>query len=172
MTQELPTTLDIRRLLERTEPVAGIVSIGRLGRIKQPFEAVADVLVTARVNGDNASPPRLTGQLRTQVGATCQRCLEQMVFDIEKRFDVRLIDAADDKAEQDLDDVAELHEEILNIEQFIEDEVMLACPMIPLHDDENCGASDSSSSQLADERRRPFTGLAELLGSTKDKPGE
>jgi uncharacterized protein len=173
MSQELPTILDIRRLIDRQRSVSGVVSVARLSRIKLPYKALEDVVIEARLSNDDPTRPRLTGRLKTNVAATCQRCLEDMIFDVEKHFDLVLQEAVDqeDARSEDAADIFELRDDKMDIEQFVGDEVMLACPMIPLHDDEHCHAKENESVLKSDETTQPFVGLAELLATSGKKSG-
>lgn len=172
MTQELPKILDIRRLIDRQESVSGVVPVGRLSRITLPFSPSKDVAVEMRLANDDPTRPKLVGAVSTQVTAICQRCLEEMVVDIEKHFDVVLRDGGDqqDEIADESEDVIDLQDEKLNIDQFVEDEVMLGCPMVPLHDDERCHAIEGEPAPKTDEKRQPFVGLAELLATAREKP--
>ena len=54
----------------------------------------------------------------------------------------------------------------LAVHALIEDELILACPMIPRHADNVCGAA--AGSDAPGERHKPFAALGELLAA-RDK---
>jgi uncharacterized protein len=169
MTEELPKYIDARRALERRIKVTGKLSASRLGRIAEPFRAREQVSVEAEF--DNADPrrPRLTGVLRTEVGATCQRCLEPMVVAIDRPFNAAIVRPTDDLQKSDTDDgdVLILENDQVDLEQYVEDEIMLSLPMIPLHDTPDCHAEKPIEVSTRPQTKKAFLGLAELIEAQK-----
>jgi uncharacterized protein len=172
MREELPKFIDPRRLVEQAGTLAGSVAPARLRRVVAPFAATHPVMVTVEVTIDDIRRPRITGRVETEIDATCQRCLGPMSVTIEQEIDVVLVeggtDAADD--EDEILDVVEFVDGRFDIEQFVEDEVLLACPMIPMHEGAGCHASPRRQRPENAARKRPFAGLAEMLAAN-DKGG-
>jgi uncharacterized protein len=176
MTEELPKYIDARRALERRINVTGTISAARLERISEPFRPQEQVSVDAVFDNDDPRRPRLSGALRTEVGATCQRCLEPMVVKIDRLFDAFIITGTDD-AQRNFDDdldVLILENDQVDLGQFVEDEILLSLPMIPLHDSENCHRDKDEEVGMQQDTKKPFVGLDALLAAQKrennDKP--
>ncbi|MBS9779086.1 MAG: DUF177 domain-containing protein [Moraxellaceae bacterium] len=106
----------------------------------------------------------------------CQRCLQAMDFILDEQIKLALLE---DKAQASLlqeddwlllDDVVEMvkHERRLPILTMIEDELLLALPLVPKHDynDENCLPveilADEEEEPMVEEKNNPFAILAEL----------
>ncbi len=106
----------------------------------------------------------------------CQRCLQPMSFILDEQIKLALLE---DKSQASLlqeddwlllDDVVEMvkHERRLPILNMIEDELLLALPLVPKHDynDENCVPveilADDEEEPIVEEKNNPFAVLAEL----------
>ena len=174
MLTELPKFIDARRLIERDGTILGVISAQRLQRISSPYAAHGDIVVRASVSIADAFKPRMTGTLTTDVAAECQRCLEQMVISVARDIDLLLLDSAKMETRDELGDAIDFLPIIdgkIDIEQYVEDEVMLGVPMIPLHNNRECYQQTEPPAGLVVERKKPFTGLADLLAAaqTTDK---
>ena len=92
-----------------------------------------------------------------------------MDIGIEKTVDVILVDAADPRPPlfSPEDDVLAIDQGRIDIDQLVEDELILGCPMIPLHDDLQCRAAAPVSDVTGGDRKKPFAGLADLITSAK-----
>jgi uncharacterized protein len=167
MAEDLPKYVDTRRLVALTGSVSGVVAAARLQRIGAPYAASKSVAVEFELSANDGSELRLIGQIKTEVKATCQRCLEDMDVGIEKIFDVILVDASDSRPRV-LDaskDVLAIVQGRIDVDQLVEDEVILGCPMIPLHDNPECRASLNTKDMRDEDRKRPFVGLADMIAS-------
>ncbi len=108
----------------------------------------------------------------------CQRCLQAMEFLLNEQVKLALLE---DKSQANLlqeddwlllNDVVNMvkHERRLPIINMIEDELLLALPLVPKHDlnDENCVPVDilvEEEETVVEEKNNPFAVLAKL----KDK---
>jgi uncharacterized protein len=173
MLEELPKYIDTRRLAELHGTLSGTVAPARFHRIGAPFIATKPVAVEMRIRSEDESDLRLSGRIKTEIKATCQRCLGEVDVAIEKIFDLRLVDTTDpvETAFGTGDDMLTVSQGRIDIEQFVEDEMMLDCPMIPVHDNPECGAAPNVKDIDEGGRRKPFARLAELMASTVKKEG-
>jgi len=173
MPEELPKFIDTRRLAQQTRAIVWIVSPTRLKRIGAPYVARYSVMVSIEISAGEGRGERVTGELRTQVGATCQRCLGDMTITIEKQLNAVLVDAADpapDVGDNAIEVIAVVDDRF-DIGQFVEDEVLLECPMIPMHDDLECHSAPDDTMPDGPKRKRPVAGLDDLLAATGKKTG-
>ena len=173
MLEELPKYIDARCLVELHETLSGSVAPARFHRIGTPFSATKSVAVEMRIRSVDESDLRLSGQIKAEIKGTCQRCLGEMDVMIEKIFDLRLIDIAAPvvTALDTSDDLLPVSEGKIDIDQFVEDEIMLDFPMIPMHDNPECGTTSDVKDLSGGGGRKPFSGLAELMASTVEKKG-
>lgn len=138
-----PRRLDVRRLAADGASLGGQVAQGALPRLaellahtKGPDVAWRAALATRRIPG-KASVPGLRLVADAQVALVCQRCLEPMTLPlaIDRHF-VFL----DDEAEAARLDEARDDEDVLALQgaldavALLEDELILALPIVPLHD--------------------------------------
>lgn len=105
---------------------------------------------------------------RAQVWRECQRCLAPVALDLEVARPLRFVASEALAAELDAeceDDVLALSQR-LDLHQLVEDELLLALPLVPMH--ETCpqalpvAASDVAPGPQAITAPRPFAALAQL----------
>ena len=76
---------------------------------------------------------------------------------------VRTAPVAQDHDEADW---IELTDGMLPLREVLEDEVLLNCPLAPVHGLSDCPAGDSfAADAVTRDRKQPFAGLADLLKS-------
>lgn len=108
------------------------------------------------------------GELSTSVSLVCQRCNGSLAYPIQSSFAFAVVRDADD-----VDELPEVYEPVevndhgeIDLLQLFEDEVILALPLVALHDEQSCNADASEFSfgkiEPADERPNPFAVLKEL----------
>lgn len=170
MREELPKYIDPRPLVDQVKAYEGLISASKLSRITAPYAAKLPVSVQLEMSREGQSVPRAVGRIETALAAICQRCLAEMLVSVDKTFDVRLVEtsASAGHDEDDTETVATV-DGLFDLERFVEDEVILACPMIPLHNDQNCHAVTSDEQSVGEERTRPFANLGEMLAKSPNK---
>jgi uncharacterized protein len=105
----------------------------------------------------------VTGQIKTRLQVECQRCLLAMPVDIELEFSL-LIDATDDLVRESSIDTLFSDEGFVDIFEAIEDEIILALPLVTMHENETCNkhwlAAEETQGPVVNEN--PFSVLKEL----------
>jgi uncharacterized protein len=82
--------------------------------------------------------PSLHLHIKAKLPVICQRCLEDMLFDVDLSFDYLISNVAiNELDENDEMDWLEANNE-MNLQELIEDELLLAMPIAPTHE-KNCG---------------------------------
>ncbi len=100
------------------------------------------------------SQPGLHLHIKTELPVICQRCLDEMLISLDLSFDYLISDATMD-ALDDNDEVDWLEvDNEMNLQELIEDELLLAMPMAPVHE-KNC----SKLSMQSGEKPNPFAVL-------------
>lgn len=134
----------------------------------------------------------ISGQLTGVVELVCQRCLNSMPYSLDERFALLLSNAEETKLGSDVEDDMEYQSSEweewvadatrVDLAQLVEEQVILALPLIAKHEDErdcvvsrpiedesddqpdNAGKKLSTSAVVGGtEPRRPFANLRELL---------
>lgn len=101
--------------------------------------------------------PSLHLHIKTNLPVICQRCLDEMLINLDLNFDYLLSDSTINETE-DSDEVdwLEINGE-MNVRELIEDELLLAMPIAPMHEDA-CGRLNMQSG----EKPNPFAVLKNL----------
>jgi uncharacterized protein len=155
------TAADLPRLAESVQALHGVVPWRAQGLWKQPVGRDPEV--------------RLKLQVQASVGLVCQRCLAALEAPLAVDQVILFVRSAElaeqlDETSED-EDVLELPRR-LNLRELIEDELILALPLIPRHD--QCpeapamvyGDADALDAEQESEAH-PFAALAALRA---DKP--
>lgn len=140
------------------------------------FERLEDQLagdggaVSFRLTGgvDAEGKPRLELTVRGRLLLRCQRCFGEMGWDLavgSALLPVRVGQALpEDELENDEVDAIEV-DGGLDVLSLVEDEIILALPMAPRHED--CGASRTSGEDGGARRESPFAALVRLRSDGK-----
>lgn len=168
MQGKLPEQVDPKRLAHQGARLAGEIPAAALKRLGSAFEVKGGAQVELRFGWSATGRPRVTGELSVPIASTCQRCLRPYVTRLRADVDLE-IGAAPDDAEQDFELVLR-PDERLKLLDLIEDELLLAAPMIALHARGECAAPDGADEEgapSAETPRKPFADLQALWERTK-----
>lgn len=152
------------------------------------FERLISRLYDTHGNAEVALYPGRTEQGRSVVRGTvcatvnviCQRCLMPFACELNCTVDLTLV-----QSEEEADQLPEEIEPALcldgwfSLEQLVEDELLLALPIVFRHDEAACGAREENLAQqrkaesvsvapVSATRRQPFTELAALMSRKND----
>lgn len=112
--------------------------------------------------------PMVHLHVRGELPLTCQRCLQGLLFGVDEAVDFRLVadEPALTQAELEAEDEALPATEPVNVLELIEDQLILALPIVPMH--ERCPQAEGSATAVAKEddageRQHPFAHLRDLI---------
>jgi uncharacterized protein len=182
MKRGLPERIFPLRLASANRDISGTLDGDELERLLQVVESVCDVVsVDLEFRSQAAGPATVTGRLATECSAICQRCLEPFSMKMEVAVHLLLAEDPDGaRLQESLDidsewSVWEVDDEPQSLSALIEDELLLALPEFPMHEenDPRCDAemayfqpsADDAESDTPTEPENPFSVLAAL------KPG-
>ncbi len=156
------TVIDSAVFSREQQQLSGTVAVSSLTRL---FDQLADQSGSAewKLQGgvDKIERPWLDLVVKGQMRLVCQRCLKPMdwPFAIETRL-TQFSDEAklDEAEEQDEDLEGMLIDPALDVEALVEEEVILAVPFAPVH--EQCGGTEGATE--AGKKPNPFAVLAGL----------
>lgn len=168
----LPKMIDPRRSADQDIEYRESMQDSLLPRLIEATEKLHQpVAVTVRIYRDEQSRIRVAGEAEASVDLTCQRCMNPMQETINAEFDLVVVySEAQAKAlpkEHDawvIDESADLH-------QMIEDELLLAMPIVAYHDIGECSAPaiempaeqfEAEVETETAERQSPFAVLKDL----------
>ena len=107
--------------------------------------------------------PMISGRLETSLELECQRCLRSLRMPLGQDFRL-MIDADDEMQRVSGIDSLPSEEGSIDLFDLVEDEILLAIPIVAMHEDSGCNEywPDPSTDSGAAERDNPFAVLAQL----------
>ena len=148
------------------------ISPGSMPRLTEIVEEVGKVSVELEFFWDQQKRLRARGPVSTQITIICERCLEPMPLSLDVAVEAVIV-WSEEQASQlssELEPWMGLNE-LIDIHSLLEEELLLALPIMPAHEQENCKGRSSYTTlpkEEIGERRKPFAGLASLIKTTDD----
>jgi uncharacterized protein len=168
----LPHRVDIARLGEGEHSWTGALAGCPLPRMDALDARVGDASATLTLTIDRGRP-RLQGNCSAVVTLVCERCLAPVALDTAGAFDLVVVDRIEEADGYGADQpVVVAPKGQLDIAALIEDELILALPVIPTHDDTDCDGGQRQfgpAGEAAPARDNPFQALESLK---RDDSGE
>ncbi|GAA5214849.1 23S rRNA accumulation protein YceD [Corallincola platygyrae] len=165
---KLPVHLDPIRNAQKRSSFLGEIDNERFNRLNEvaPLSSPVSVALECGIDAQGLAVMELS--ISTRLTLTCQRCnttfeqefeVQSTYCPITGRVDVDELPDAYEPVELDENGEVELH-------TLVEDELMLALPIVPMHDLEDCpeGSNQMVYGEIepADERPNPFAVLNSL----------
>lgn len=164
MFDRLPREIDPLRLADEGVQIEGGLageSLARLRELRHPGSAPEPVNVQLQFERTPHGVRLLHGTFRTQLVVTCQRCLGPLTLALQAH--PLLVLLAPDEAPPTADEEAEtlVVDAPVNLAELVEEELLLAMPMFPVHRDGECTAPGAES---VPGPKNPFAALGMLKG--------
>ena len=166
---KLPLTLDPVRTAQKRLDYQGVYTSQQVERVAESVVSVdSDVDCVMSFAVDNQRLAVLTGTADVQVTLRCQRCNQVFPHHVHVSYCFSPV-SSDEQAEAlpeayEPVDVNEFGE--IDLLAVIEDEVILALPVVPVHDSEHCEVSEADmvfgKLPAEAEKPNPFAVLASL----------
>jgi uncharacterized protein len=103
----------------------------------------------------------LVGHLQTSLQLECQRCLKAMELPVTLDFSL-MIDASEELVSDAGVDTLYSDDGTIDIVEVVEDELILAIPLVAMHDDISCNENWQASESEAAVKNNPFAVLQQL----------
>ena len=105
----------------------------------------------------------LVGQLQASLELECQRCLEAIEMPVELEFEL-MVDAGEDLLRDSSLDSIDSEDGYIDIYSVVEDELMLALPLVAMHEDTACNEHwpAAETDPEAGKTDNPFAVLQQL----------
>ena len=167
--RRLPHQIDPFRLAEAGAQLSGNLPLRQFPRLRQILaDDSGEIAVTLDFEVDELGVPIVVGNVSASMVLTCQRCLGEFTFPVD--LDIAL---AWVKTTQEADKLPLRYEPYvveetpLLLNDVIEDELLLALPQIPMHEEAECPASKllKQPNKVTNEpelKGNPFSVLAKL----------
>ena len=163
----LPTYVDPRKLAVQGCLLDGRVSAEQLSRLLSSVASICSPLeATVAFSVDESKAKIACGVVRVSVMAICQRCLDEVQVDLQAEFSLQIV-YSEEQAQQ----IASNYEpwlvvdKMANLCEVLEDEILLALPVVNYHPVGACtgdafvDALDADEGSLVDN---PFSVLKQL----------
>ena len=174
MSDQLPDTIKPQSLIDTGGQLSGYHKLAAMERLSAML-ASNDGIVEARlVFGKDYQGIRfIKGTLKAELLLTCQRCLETVPYPVDLDLSLAILGSEDQAAElpEEYDPLV-LESQSLSLSTLIEDELILALPIVAMHPESECTnrmVTDTTDRHNAD-KPHPFAALAQLknkLNSTQ-----
>jgi uncharacterized protein len=165
MSGQLPEQIDPIRLADEGARLRGVLPGKSMSRLRE-LTLVADQPVTVDLQfGRTAQTVRhMHGTIRTQVEMTCGRCLKPLTIELvaQPRFTVLQPGEAEPEEGETL-----IVECPLSLIELVEDELLLAMPMIPGHAEGECELAipmTTDKVSVTEKKTNPFADLRGFKG--------
>jgi uncharacterized protein len=163
-----PELVDPWRAVEAGCGYSGSLPLARMARLQESLrEAGGEASFRLSFSRDPEGRGILRGEIEARLVLTCQRCLEAMEVPVSTSMVLALVSGLDEagRLPEDLDPLL-VTAEPLRLADLIEDELLLALPLIPRHEPGECPAGHALAAK-GEERREegppcPFAILGEL----------
>jgi len=164
MPSDLSQAINPLRLAKSRERIEGSLPLGSFERLKDDLLEKTGTLEYQLVfDIDESGACVIQSIIDAQLMLECQRCLHPVVIEIHKSSLLGLV-----KDKDEIDNLAveyeplQLDEDTISVQSLIEDELILAVPLSPLHAENECSGSQTLEQINADAKPKPFAVLAEL----------
>lgn len=164
MQGKLKQRYQIHKEVSRSSYFQDQFEVGRLTRLCELLSSdQGQVALRFEFKHSDFGVPMVCGDIQADLQLECQRCLQSMATDVAFEFQL-LVDAADDIVKQSGLDTVYSEDGEIDIFEVIEDEIILALPLVSMHEDDTCNAhwqaSDNSHEPVV--RENPFSVLKDL----------
>jgi len=173
MKDRLPEHIEPLRLARSHRLLSGRLPLSRMRRLAESIEDEAgNIDIDLKFDVDMNGVAILEGQVSCSLQLRCQRCMQPMTWPVDVAFKLALVES-----EAELDALGEqyepllLEDDLVSIADIVEDELLLALPIVPRHAEDECqlvnpAAEPVEQAQPAEAEpspeNNPFAVLAEL----------
>lgn len=177
MSALLPEHIDILRLAKQGCKLSGRLFLNEMPRFKQYVATeesnnevanFADIEVELDVDDQHIAFIR--GSAQASVAMICQRCLKPMKVDINTHF---LLGAVENEAKIEKlpaqYEPLEISEKLVSLSAIIEDELILALPLVALHKQDQCTVKMPGNQQVKEQREK-IEAEAKIVAKERNNP--
>jgi uncharacterized protein len=159
----LGATIDPILLADQGARLSGRVPVQSMARLRaQLLDDAGEVEVDlAFERAEGAELRRMRGRIIARLSVRCQRCLEPMAIEVVAEPDAILLRAGEpDRGLPPEADTVTLASTTVAVAELIEDELLLALPMVPMHRLDECPARKYIGGATGDAAKHPLAELA------------
>jgi len=168
--QHLPTLIAPFKLARQGQALNGVVSVGGLERLATVLsDGNGSIEVSLQFGKDLQGINFVRGHLSAKVNMICQRCMKPMPVQIEANVSLGIV-SSEERATQLPEGFEALivEEEPIALAKVVEDELILALPIVALHENQDCEPvlkklqAEANRIEQAEQKTNPFAALSDL----------
>ena len=161
MVDTLPAMIDPARLADKGARIAGHLSLQALPRVRAIcVDDGAGVDVDMEFGRDADGRRYMHARLSTVLPLQCQRCLGALTTPIDVDNSVLLLVPGEVEADLPAETEWMRADAAMSLKELVEDELLLALPMMPMHEDTGCAGIEMPTGDGL--RANPFAVLNKL----------
>lgn len=170
--QQLPAQIAPFRLARQGQILSGKLELAKMKRLAEALsENEGEVGVELHFGVDEQGTCYARGHLNTRVKMICQRCMQPVTLPIDSEVALGFV-SSDDQA-RNLGPEYEpcmVGNDPLALAELVEDELILALPIVALHEESSCAPileqlqHEAEASDQTQDKPNPFAVLSELKG--------
>jgi uncharacterized protein len=173
---KIPVFIDPSKVAQQKLSFSGLLPSKNLKRLVAECQnSCSEIKVDIECSIDVQGLACIKGSASADIELVCQRCVQSYHQAIEAHFCYSPVDSSSDADElpENYDAVEVDDHGLLQLHHLIEDELILAIPLIAMHDDSSCfsGKNDVTIGDIPnveiEERKNPFEALASLKKLSK-----
>jgi len=165
MPPELPETIDPMRLAKTGKELSGSYDLRQFDRVNASLEDNSKVQLSFKLEFLRDDENRLfsiVGDLQTTLPLICQRCMQPMQHQLSAMIKMAIV--SNEAEAENLPAEFEPYIDTgvpVKLQDFIEDELLLAMPLVSLHKEQECPAADKFKHDET-AKENPFAELKNL----------
>jgi DUF177 domain-containing protein len=168
--------LEVLRLAQQGARLAGDLEWDALPRLSEAVSATEgegvrySLAFTQQADGGI----RIDGECGARVVLRCQRCMGDLTQEIGVAIHVAIADGDEDlqRLEQGVEPIELGTGGKLELQTLLEDELLLALPLVPMHEQADCRKGSADEVERGEETHRPFAALDELIRGFEKDPDD
>jgi uncharacterized protein len=172
LTGPIPERVDHRKLANQAGLIEGSLPLQRFHRLGEMLVVrEGEVYVRLEFSKGDFGSTRVNGSAATEVCLICQNCMQQFRRQVTCELALRVV-SDESKLEHlpELDDAIVAPDKVISLAELVEDELILAMPMISRHEEGQCPDTGYEQEEVVlpevqDEQNtyRPFADLAKTM---------
>ncbi len=154
----VPDHVDARKIFAKDAIITGILPVHKLHRLTQNLSNSEGIVhVELHFTMDEARRRIVSGAVKAEVNAVCQRCLEAVSIRLEDTLNLALVETDEHIRRLPADlDPWQCTDALLNLPDIVEEQLILCMPLVSYHPEGQCtGVADSIRAERFSAESQP-----------------
>ncbi len=162
--------IDPMRLAKIGKEFSGSYDLRQFGRVNTSLEDDLNIEISSRQvsfqlefsRDDENRIISIVGSIETSLPLVCQRCMQPMQYQLSGIINMAIVSNEAEAEELPAEFEPYIDSGVpVKLQDFIEDELLLAMPLVPLHEEQECPAANKFKHEQT-VRENPFAELKNL----------